>query len=92
MANSLENQPFKNREHIKAEIRRCAMFGSVCQYFSFLFAALGVIGEALKITLGLEPMSWLLLAILAGLNAIIGHMHVVVARSEEHTSELQSLE
>lgn len=70
MATSLENQPFKNREHIKAEIRRCALFGSVCQYFSFLFAALGVIGEAFNITLGLEPMSWLLLAILAGLNAI----------------------
>jgi hypothetical protein len=25
-------------------------------------------------------MSWLLLAIVAGLNAIIGHMHVVVAK------------
>ena len=80
MASSLENQPFKNREHIKAEIRRCALFGSVCQYFSFLFAALAVIGEAFSITLGLEPMSWLLLAILAALNAIIGHMHVVVAK------------
>ena len=80
MASSLENQPFKNRQHIKAEIRRCTLFGSVCQYFSFLFAALAVIGEALNITLGLEPMSWLLLAILAALNAIIGHMHVVVAK------------
>ncbi len=46
----------------------------------FIFAALGVIGDALNITLGLEPMSWLLLAIVAGLNAIIGHMHVVVAK------------
>jgi hypothetical protein len=80
MASSLENQPFQNREHIKAEIRRCALFGSVCQYFSFLFAALAVISEASNITLGLQPMSWLLLAILAGLNAIIGHMHIVVAK------------
>jgi hypothetical protein len=34
----------------------------------------------LNITLGLEPTSWLLLAIVAGLNAIIGHMHTVVAK------------
>jgi hypothetical protein len=81
MASSLENRPFKNREHIKAEIRRCALYGSACQYFSFLFAALGIITEALNITLGLAPMSWLLLALLAGLNAIIGRMHVVVAKN-----------
>jgi hypothetical protein len=56
------------------------LFGDACQYFSFLFAALGVISDALNITLGLEPMSWLLLAIVAGLNAIIGHTHVVVAK------------
>jgi hypothetical protein len=80
MATSLETQPFKNRQHIKAEIKRCTTFGSICQYFSFLFAALAVIGEASNITLGLQPMSWLLLAILAGLNAIIGHMHAVVAK------------
>ena len=44
------------------------------------FAALGVIGDALNITLVLEPISWLLLAIFFGLNAIIGHTHVVVAK------------
>jgi hypothetical protein len=76
----LEDQPFKNREHVKAEVRKCALFGDVCQYLCFIFAALGVIGDALNITLGLEPMSWLLLAIVAGLNAIIGHMHTVAAK------------
>jgi len=80
MGSRLENEPFKNREHVRAEVRRCALFGDVCQYLSILFAALGVIGDASNITLGLEPMSWLLLAIVAGLNAIIGHMHVVVAK------------
>ena len=34
----------------------------------------------MNITLGLESMSWFLLAIVAGLNAIIGHTHVVVAK------------
>jgi hypothetical protein len=56
------------------------LFGDICQYLSFTFAALGIIGGALKITLGLESMSWFLLAIVAGLNAIIGHMHTVVAK------------
>lgn len=80
MGSRLENEPFKNREHARAEVRRCALFGDICQYLSILFAALGVIGDASNITLGLEPMSWLLLAIVAGLNAIIGHTHVVVAK------------
>ena len=80
MGARLEDQPFKNREHVKAEIRRCSSFGDACQYACFLFAALGIIGDALNITLGLQPMSWFLLAILAGLNAIIGHTHVVAAK------------
>jgi hypothetical protein len=80
MVSRLEHQPFKNREHVIAEIRRCALAGSVSQYFSFLFAALGVIGEALGVTLGLQPMIWLLLAIFASVYAIIPHMHLVVAK------------
>ena len=75
-----ENKPFKNREEVKAEIRECDRFGGISQYACFTLAALGVIGDALNITLGLEPMIWLLLAIVAGLNAIIGHTHVVVAK------------
>ena len=73
-------KPFKDREEAKKEIRECDRFGVICQYACFIFAALGVIGDTLNITLGLEPMSWFLLAIAAGLNAIIGHMHVVVAK------------
>jgi hypothetical protein len=80
MGSRLEDQPFKSREQAKAEVRKCALFGDTCQYFSFLFAGLAVIGEASNTTLGLEPISWLLLAIVAGLNAIIGHMHIVVAK------------
>lgn len=72
--------PFKNREEVKDEIRACDRFGGISQYACFVFAALGVIGDALNINLGLESMSWFLLAIVAGLNAIIGHTHVVVAK------------
>ena len=31
----------------------------------------------MNITFGLESMSWFLLAIVAGLNAVISHTHVV---------------
>ena len=80
MASMLQNQPFKNREHVIVEIKRCALAGSVFTYLSFLFAALGVIGDALNTTLGLEPMSWFLLAIFASLHAIVPDMHLVVAK------------
>lgn len=73
-------KPFKDREEVKAEIRECDLFGGISQYACFVFAALGVIGDAFNITLGLEPMIWLLLAIVAGLNAIIGHNHTMVAK------------
>ena len=55
--------PFKNREEIKSEIRACDRFAAITQWACFLFAALGVIGEAFNITLGLQSMSWFLLAI-----------------------------
>ncbi len=80
MANSLQDQPFKNREHVKAEIRRCAWASSVSAYLSFLFAALGVIGDALNTTLVLQPMIWLLLAVFASLHAIVPAIHLVVAK------------
>ena len=55
--------PFKNREEIESEIRACDRFAAITQWACFLFAALGVIGEAFNITLGLQSMSWFLLAI-----------------------------
>ena len=73
-------KPFKNRDEVKADIRRCDLVGGIFTYASFVFAALGVIGDALNTTLGLEPMSWFLLAIVAGLNAIIPYMHWAVAK------------
>ena len=74
------DQPFKNREHVLAEIKLCARWGGICAILSFLLVALGVISDALNITLGLEPLSWFLLAIFVGLNAIVPQMHVVVAK------------
>ena len=80
MASMLQNRPFKNREHVKAEIRRCALAGSVSTYLSILFAVLGIIGDVLNTTLILQPTIWILLAIFASLHAVVPEMHLVVAK------------
>ncbi len=77
---TMDPKPFKDRDDVKAEIRDCGLTAAVFTYVCFIFAALGVIGDALNMTLGLEPISWLLLAIVAGLNATYGHVRSTVAR------------
>jgi hypothetical protein len=74
------DQPFKNREHVIAEIRLCARAGGVLQLLSFPFVALGTISDALNITLGLEPISWFLLTMIALCASIVPQMHIVVAK------------
>jgi hypothetical protein len=80
MGSALEEEPFKNREDVKAEIKRCSTFATICMFFCVIFAILGVIGDALNTTLGLESMSWFLLAIVAVLVAIHPQMHAVAAK------------
>ncbi|UCD96680.1 MAG: hypothetical protein JSV35_01105 [Candidatus Bathyarchaeota archaeon] len=72
--------PFKNRNDVEAEIRTCDRFGGICQWACFIFAAVGVLSDAVDVTIGLESTSWFLLAIIVGINAIIGHLHVVIAK------------
>jgi hypothetical protein len=71
--------PFKDREKVKDEIK-CALGGTIFEGASLVCAALGVISEGFDIALGLEPMSWLLLAIVAGVLCIPSYMKSVVAR------------
>ena len=80
MANMLQDQPYKNREHGIAEIKRCAMAGSISSFLSFLFAVIGIIGDALNMTLGLTSLSWFLLAIFAAVHAVVPNIHLVVAK------------
>jgi len=77
---ALEEKPFKNREEVKAEVRLCSTVGTVFLLLSWLFAILGIIGDALNTTLGLEAMSWFLLAIIVGISSVIPSMHAVVAK------------
>jgi len=74
------DEPFKNREHVLAEIRLCGQAGGVVTLLSLLFAALGIISDASNITLALEPMSWFLLAIFAMVGAMGPTLHVVMAK------------
>ncbi len=75
-----EDEPFKDREDVKKDIRQCALVGSLFIYACLIFAALGVISDALDVTLVLESMSWFLLAIVAGLIAIIPNMRSLTAK------------
>jgi len=76
----LGEKPFKNPEDVKAEIKRCSTFVSISMFIAGIFAILGVIGDALNTTIGLESLSWFLLAIIAGLTAIHPEMHAVAAK------------
>lgn len=77
---SAEDKPFKSRVEVKKDIRLCAWMGETVTFISIGFAVLGVIGDAMNITLGLESMSWFLLAVWAGLLAIIPNMRSVAAK------------
>jgi len=72
-------RPFKNREEAKKEIRQCQWVGSIFQIVSLGCGVLGAISDVLNITLGLESMSWFLLAIVLGVSALIPHMNSVTA-------------
>ncbi len=64
-----------DREKVKADLIRCGRAAEICWFIIITFALLGIIGDAANITLGLEPMSWFLLAIatfLAGITFRIG--------------------
>lgn len=74
------DKPFKSREDVLAEIEFCAKSGGAVTLLSFGFAALGIISDALNISLVLEPMSWFLLAILAMVGSMGPLLHVVVAK------------
>jgi len=76
----LQDQPYKNREHVIAEIKRCAMASSVSSILSFLFVIIGIIGDASNTTLGLTSLSWFILAIFAAIHSIVPSMHLVVAK------------
>lgn len=56
---------WEDREHVKAGVGSSGLLIHICWLLGIAFAALGVIGELIDTTLGLESMSWYLLSIAA---------------------------
>jgi hypothetical protein len=59
----MAQKPFKDREEVKKEIRVWFLASALLQVGGLLVALIGIIGDALDRTLGLETTSWFLLAI-----------------------------
>ena len=75
----MSEHPFKNREDVKKEIKLCDRASGIITIASLIFAALGVIGDAMDINLVLESMSWFMLAILAGMGAFMPFLNQALA-------------
>jgi len=74
MANSWKRD-WNDRKKILASGSGWMMMGHICVFVGIAFLLLGVISDAINTTLGLEPTSWLLLAIFAmlfGIPSFIG--------------------
>jgi len=69
-----------DRESVLAEIRYFTRLANVVMLLGFLFLALGIISESLKITLGLEPIYWFLTAIFCMVGSINPKLHVVAGK------------
>jgi len=54
---------WQNREWIVGSGGRMAISGGACWILGAIFAVLGIIADAMNVTLGLEPASWLMLSI-----------------------------
>ena len=68
-----------SRELIAGKATMWAMLGGVCWFLGVIFAILGIISDAINATLGLEPISWLLLAIATFVISAIWYLSWAVA-------------
>ena len=90
MANPWKDS-WNDREKLLAAGSGWALMGHIFYLIGVAFLLLGVIGDAINMTLGLEPTSWLLLgiaAILSGMPAFIGwhsavHLDAMEAKSKK---------
>ncbi len=77
---SMPEKPFKDREEVKKEIEQFFAVGLFDSCLGVIFVIIGVVAEALDITLVLEPMSWFLLAIFFGVLGVWPIMKSAVAK------------
>ncbi len=70
-------EPFKNREELKARIKLCSRWSDIGSTLSFLFVVIGIIWRVLKIDYGLDSTFWFLLAIFFAVIIIMPTIHLV---------------
>ena len=66
-------------EKVKGDVGKCDAMRSVCWTAGLVFAILGVIGDAANVTLVLESISWLLLAVAALIASILPSINWAMA-------------
>lgn len=76
----IADKPFKNRQEIKARIKLCGNWATVCVFLAFIFVIIAIIQDALNITLGLETMSWFLMGIFFVVVSLSPNIHLAVYR------------
>jgi hypothetical protein len=67
--------PWEKRDYLKAGIGSSGLWGHVFWLLGLVFAILGVVSDAINITIGIEPLSWFMLAavvVLLGICMFIG--------------------
>ena len=81
---AIEMEAFKDRAHVAAEIKKCAMAANILSWLAVLFALIGIFSDWREFQYGyrtgLQTTSWFLLAIFTTVMAVMPHMHVVVAK------------
>ena len=61
---------WEDRERVRASIRSAGLWGHAGCFLGFIFAILGIIADAINGTLGLDAISWFLLAAVALLLSV----------------------
>ena len=77
----MPEKPFKDQEEVKKEIEQFFSVGLFDSCLGVIFVIIGIITDALDITLFLEPTSWFLLAIFFAVLSIWPIMKSTVAKS-----------
>ena len=70
---------WKSREWIVGNGGRMTLSGGICWILGAIFAVLGIIADAMNVTLGLEPSSWFLLSIALFVASISWYLGWAVA-------------
>jgi hypothetical protein len=73
-------KPFKNREEVKKQINQCNLAAGFLMILGLIFALIGIISDALDITLILESSNWLLLGILFVVGSFAPNLNSLMAK------------